>query len=130
MTREKWVFFERGERGVDVGPNGGFFIKLRPREKACQTYGRLQIQISIVVEWRLIFEIMQLSSKFKVQGSKLGRLRVAQCGSVGWRGVPPHPNPMASQARHKSVSPQESNASRFVVPPMGAREKKTAGLGK
>jgi hypothetical protein len=31
-------------------------------------------------------------------------------------GSPPHPNPMASQARHESVSPQETNASRYVVP--------------
>jgi hypothetical protein len=28
----------------------------------------------------------------------------------------PHPNPMASQARHQFVSPKETSASRFVVP--------------
>jgi hypothetical protein len=30
--------------------------------------------------------------------------------------VRPHPNPMASQARHQSVSPQETFAPRNVVP--------------
>ncbi|MDB6022188.1 MAG: hypothetical protein JWQ04_2045, partial [Pedosphaera sp.] len=32
-----------------------------------------------------------------------------------------HPGPMASQARHESVSPKETNASRYVVPREGER---------
>src|ERR1700740_3474269 len=30
--------------------------------------------------------------------------------------LPPHPGPVASQARHQSASPEETNASRYVVP--------------
>ena len=46
------------------------------------------------------------------------------------RRVPPHPGPMASQARHETVSPQETNASRFVVPwGEGASQPVTGGCG-
>ena len=37
--------------------------------------------------------------------------------------LPPHPHPMASQACHKSVSPYETNASRYVVPRWGRGRK-------
>jgi hypothetical protein len=43
----------------------------------------------------------------------------------GWP-KPPHPNPMASQARHDMVSPQETCASRTVVPQWGGGRKNRA----
>ena len=55
MTR----IFEKREWGVVIGRNGGFVAKIQPKRKACQTYGRLQIYFGFVVEWRLIFEMMQ-----------------------------------------------------------------------
>src|ERR1700757_1919508 len=44
---------------------------------------------------------------------------IGACRLGWWAGrqcCPPHPGPVASQARHQSVSPYETNASRYVVP--------------
>ena len=49
--------FKKQERGVVIGRKGGFVTKIQPKRKACQTYRRLQIRLSFVVEWRLIFEM-------------------------------------------------------------------------
>ena len=49
--------FGKRERGVVMGRNRCFFTKIHQITKACQTYRRLQILISFVVEWRLIFEM-------------------------------------------------------------------------
>ena len=55
----KRAFFAMRERRMDIGSNRVFFTKIHQIGKACQTYGRLQIHTSFVVEWRLIFEMMQ-----------------------------------------------------------------------
>ena len=44
---------------MDIGWKGGFVTKIQPKRKACQTYGRFQIPFGFVVEWRLIFEMLQ-----------------------------------------------------------------------
>ncbi len=71
-------------------------------------------------DFDLKFEISDLKSEMAGGvrcgvGNGGGRLRAYP----RWHGVPHHPNPMASQARHESVSPRETNASRFVVPQWG-----------
>src|SRR5580698_4923108 len=43
--------------------------------------------------------------------------------------VRPHPNPMASQARHESVSPEETSASRYVVPQERGKNRHSHGSG-
>ena len=36
---------EKRKTRMDIGWKGGFLTGIQPKRKACQTYGRLQIQI-------------------------------------------------------------------------------------
>ncbi len=55
-------------------------------------------------------------------------LRIGDCGLGGKRKAPPLPFPVASQARHESVSPEGTFALRNVVPhSMAEREKEALG---
>ncbi len=53
------LFFAKRKTRMGIGSNRCFFTRNHEIRKACQTYGRLQIPLSFVVEWRLIFEMMQ-----------------------------------------------------------------------
>ena len=56
-----------------IDPHGGFFTRIQPKRKACQTYGRLQIPFRFVVEWRLIFEMLQWDFLLGTQEIRRGR---------------------------------------------------------
>src|SRR5579871_5534899 len=117
-----------------------FFTKIHEKEKSCQSYRRFQVLIFGVVESSVMSTGNNGTERLAAAGNDECRMTNGPAARADWmlnekkatspRPSPPKaervmksqrrsatspPAPMASQARHHSVSPQETSASRFVV---------------